>query len=377
MAEALKIKWIKDILQRKEGWVSIFAHCAGRQYNAAMWQLDQRSLIKIKSRLSCANPFWSSIIDTWAKLVAAAEVPSELPNYSFENAWYITNINIKRLQPVLNGKGVYLIRDLLDSQGNRLSYQEFKRIHNIQINFMDFLSLQKSIPRTGYHEIQALEALPEVRDTSLVKFLKKSEQVCKWAYGELIKKLKIKEPYKHKWATHLNTIEDEEWKHYHCLPFTCTQNTKLQSFQYKIVHHILATQKTLKMCSISETDICTFCENAVETIQHLLFNCPRVRRIWGELAEWLMPTLDISDLISERNVLLGSFSNELINLIFLIVKKYIYSSKFRETTPNINGAKSSIKQEYLIERNIARRDVKQLIRFNTKWNHIAPALNAI
>ena len=375
LADALKVKWIKDILQSKEGWASIFVHCAGRQYNSYMWQLDQRSLVQIKTRMAKFNPFWNNVIDVWAKLVGKAEEPSEILNYSFESAWYIANRNIKKLQPVLYGCGIHLIRDVIDKDGKLLSYQEFRRIYNININYMDFLSLRNSIPRTWLREIQALGTLQESRETELVLALKKAEKVCKWAYGELLKNLNIKEPYKAKWSNILNEVGDDEWKHYHSSAFRCTKNTKLQAFQFKILHHILATQKMLKLYKISETDSCTFCGNSVETIEHLLFNCPQVRTVWDDLATWFMPVSDISDLITERNVLLGSFSNDLINLIFLLAKYHIYSCKFRATNPHINGIKACIKQEYLIEIRIAKKDANQLRRTNAKWGTVCQLLN--
>jgi hypothetical protein len=374
LAEAIKIRWIKDIIQQKEGWASIFIHCAGRQYNAAMWQLDHRSLEKIKNRIFNANPFWSSIIEAWGKLVGVKGEASEFLNYSFESAWYIKNPNLKHLQPLLSENRCFLIRDLVDDSGVWFSYQEFKRIYNVQINFMDYMSLRNSVPRTWIRAIKELGEFRESRETVLVESLRKSEQVCKWAYKELIKHLKVKEPYKAKWSYVLNNIEENEWMHYHSTVFKCTKNTKLQAFQFKILHNILSTQKTLKLCKISETDKCAFCEQTVETIPHLLFNCPLVRSIWNELAEWLAPALDISDLITEKNILLGSFSNDLINLLLLVAKHYVYCCKFRVVIPNIIGLKVRIRQEYQIEKSIAIKDTNQFNKFNAKWDNISQLL---
>ncbi len=187
----------------------------------------------------------------------------------------------------------------------------------------------------------------------------------------------MREPYKAKWSAILNNVENDEWQHYHITLFQCTRNTKLQAFQFKIIHNILATKQLLKLCKITETDSCTFCNREVETTSHLLFNCPCVKKIWGELVGWLEPVLDISDLITERNILLGSFSNHLINLILLVTKYYVYCCKFREVIPNINGIKGAIRQEYRVEQRIAKGDVSRVNRFNAKWNTIEGLLTGM
>jgi len=236
---------------------------------------------------------------------------------------------------------------------------------------LDYASLRKSIPGEWYQAIQNLDSFQESRETTIVTSLKRTNGICKWAYEVLIKGLKVKQPYKAKWSLALPNITEGEWNHYHTLPFKCTKNTKLQSFQYKIVHNILTTQKTLKVCKIAENDTCAYCGQDVETIQHLLFSCPYTRRSWNDLVDWLMPVLDISDLISEKYILLGSFSSDIINLLILITKYSFYVAKFRGERPNINAVKRTIMQEYLIERSIAKKEDRLLTKFNARWGNVA------
>lgn len=375
LIEALKIKWVKDILEQKEGWADIFKHCAGSQYNDGMWQLDEKSLIILKKKVSNFNPFWADMIGAWAKLVKAFNNPEDVINYSFENAWYITNKNLKRLQPTLNRKGIHLIRDLLDEQGAPLQYRDFKLKYDLNINFIDYMSLIKSVPKEWCHLIRNTANLQRggSRELPVITNLKKTDKTCRWAYKELVMTLKVKQPYKEKWAERLNDIGEDEWLYIHSMPFKCTKNTKLQSFQYKVVHNILATQKTLLQYKLSTSDLCTFCEEATETIQHLLFSCPYTRQCWSDLETWLRPILEITDLVMEKHILLGSFQECIVDLIFIVSKYSIYISKLKGERPKLDSIKRALKQEYTVEREIAKRDARQQEKFNTRWGNL-PAL---
>ena len=54
-------------------------------------------------------------------------------------------------------------------------------------------------------------------------------------------------------------IEDYNWSYIYCIPFSVTKDTKLQDFQYKLVHRILITNSFLYKCGLKETELCTFC----------------------------------------------------------------------------------------------------------------------
>jgi len=350
LMQALKVKWVKDVLQEKHGWVSIFTHCAGKQYNSGMWQLDELSLLRLKSKIVNINAFWADMIGAWAKLVKTAEEPKEILNYSLESAYYINNKNIKTLQPILHRKGVCLIRDLLNDDGNPLDFNDFKRKYEVNVNFMDYVCLIKSVPKDWFRIAQTSISIVEARETTLIAKIKKTTSVCKWAYQELIKTLPFRQPYKEKWTLAMTEIREEDWLHYHSLPFRCTKNTRLQAFQYKVTHNILTTQRSLKRYRLSDSDTCTYCNGDVETIQHVLFRCPTTRQVWNEFEIWLRPVLEIGELITEKSVIMGSFSNDIINLLMLIVKYSCYVAKFKKELPNINSVKRAIKYEYELEK---------------------------
>ena len=55
-----------------------------------------------------------------------------------------------------------------------------------------------------------------------------------------------------------------------------TKDTKLQDFQYKLIHKILTTNSFLYKCGLKETELCTFCTETKESLVHIF--C--VRNFW-------------------------------------------------------------------------------------------------
>ena len=69
--------------------------------------------------------------------------------------------------------------------------------------------------------------------------------------------------------TELFEIEDEAWENIYKLPFIVTIENKMRSFQFKVNRNIFFTNEKLKKIGIGKTDLCTFCEEEVETLKHI------------------------------------------------------------------------------------------------------------
>lgn len=74
----------------------------------------------------------------------------------------------------------------------------------------------------------------------------------------------------------------KKWISIFRLPFTITSDSKFQWLQYRINHFILTTNNFMYKIGNIDTNLCTFCENAEETIYHLLWECPKVQHLLAE-----------------------------------------------------------------------------------------------
>ena len=74
-----------------------------------------------------------------------------------------------------------------------------------------------------------------------------------------------------------------DWERVYSLPFKITLDTKLREFHYKILHRIYYTTVMLFKFGLSETPLCYFCDEELETLEHFLFHCKKVNTFWNEL----------------------------------------------------------------------------------------------
>ena len=60
---------------------------------------------------------------------------------------------------------------------------------------------------------------------------------------------------------------------------------------------------------------------------------------------------------------------ELVNMLIIILKQYVYSSKCKQEIPNFIGLVAKMRYWYLVDKQIASENNK-LEQFNKKWNDV-------
>ena len=149
-------------------------------------------------------------------------------------------------------------------------------------------------------------------------------------------------------------INKEVWMIYNNIPFRSWSSSKLRWFQYKIIHRILTTNKSAFLYKIQDSPLCTFCKRSEETIKHILFDCVHVKRLWQRLLEWIEYKTGIVLEPTLSNIIFGYIEkrNDVLNLIFTVTKYFIYTCKYQNKRPNINGLKAKLQDTYYIHKQI-------------------------
>ena len=115
-------------------------------------------------------------------------------------------------------------------------------------------------------------------------------------------------------------------------PFSATSDTVLTSFQYKILHRILPTNKYL----FKNSKLCDFWSSSIETIEHIFWKCPITQHLWSQLVNVLndkgiMITLNIMDVCIGTDQCRNH--NSSINVVLLLMKYFIHTTKLSELIP--------------------------------------------
>ena len=98
--------------------------------------------------------------------------------------------------------------------------------------------------------------------------------------------VEIKVKQEDKW---INIYNDPnlDWKHIYLTPIRATIDTTLRDFQYKFIMQIIPTNSFLLKCKISNSNLCDFCNNSIETVVHLFLECQHSQHFWSQLKTFL------------------------------------------------------------------------------------------
>ena len=69
------------------------------------------------------------------------------------------------------------------------------------------------------------------------------------------------------------------WKDIFIMSYKTTIDITLRNFQFKYLHRIIATNKYLFKCKLSNSNLCDFCDENIETIEHLFWECKYIQPI--------------------------------------------------------------------------------------------------
>ena len=131
-------------------------------------------------------------------------------------------------------------------------------------------------------------------------------------------------------------ISDDQWKHIFSQPFIETDDSKLQTLQFRINHRILYTNTFLMKIKIKESEQCTFCHSARETLIHILWECPHVQTLWTCLINAISDKYNVRIERKIENFIFGLLQDYNLSglyLITLLIKKFITLCRQKSEMP--------------------------------------------
>ena len=163
-------------------------------------------------------------------------------------------------------------------------------------------------------------------------------KISKFIYSKIMQKSNVELIQKliEKWTQDIPNInlEEVEFENFFQIIPKSIMSPKHRDFQFRLIHRVLVTNKSLKLWKIKESDRCTFCGLECETIKHILWDCMYVNRLWETLFNWITDKTNTTITFTVKDILLGITFEEMIafNCIFIITKQYICNQMFRPNT---------------------------------------------
>ena len=123
-----------------------------------------------------------------------------------------------------------------------------------------------------------------------------------------------------------------------------TTESKLQVFQYKILHRVIATKESLYRWNIVPSPNYPDCQSQLETVEHMLLQCPKTKDLWINVIRTMQENEKYKPEVSTNTMLLGLTSKRKEirkwNYMALLTKFYIYRCRLNSKSINWQSCKA-------------------------------------
>ena len=306
------------------------------------------------------SPFWFGVLQTWCEMNYQQQVKS-----SKQLLWFNSKICCEN-SPFLWKKcfkaGLLYVNQIFDTEGNMISAEE--AWEKYRLTPMELNTPSVSIPQKWKNGNPA-SATQCYYDRYI-----QIKSPSKYMYNQMIEVNDALEVKRQKWERDLQReFTNQEFLTAFQQIYVVTNISKYRSFQFRLLHRALVTNIHLQRWGIKTDSLCTFCENAMETVEHLLISCEYVSVLWWKVFE-LMGTYTNQKLVQSTETILFNRvakSGNIANFICLVTKQFVYGKKCAKQIPHFNDIKALIISLRNCEKYIAVKNGKTE-QFYKKWH---------
>lgn len=229
------------------------------------------------------------------------------------------------------------VKDIFDERGQFLTQEDLERNFKIKTNFLDINKLKRAIPKPWVNMLCGQGEVRAVQDTDQAGFTFSTinSLTALGCYKILVKQKATPPVAKLKWEKEI-LIQEENWPKIYMLPYSTTRETKLQSFQFKLLHRIIPCKKWLFNIKISDSPLCVAC-GETDDLAHFFYLCPDIKAFWQSFQLWWQNNIGQRTVLQTEDVLFGLYecvqNKYQLNYIILAAKWFIYGKKLQEKKP--------------------------------------------
>ncbi len=141
--DSLKISWIKRLINTEGHRQQVFCDTVITD-KILCWEMDSKS-VKFLAKTT-SNLFWRDLLSAWVCFIDKYREKNVL-EYPIWGTYLMQNENLKKKSHDFINSGIVYFKDLVDEHGDIWGYESFVAKYSLKINFVDFYTLKKSIPR--------------------------------------------------------------------------------------------------------------------------------------------------------------------------------------------------------------------------------------
>ena len=114
--------------------------------------------------------------------------------------------------------------------------------------------------------------------------------------------------------------------------------------------------------------MCSFCNTYPETYIHLFWECTFVQKCWVGLIDFCKEYIcTVEDDMSQENCLLSNYNQDILVLITVCFKRFVFICKLEEKIPSFRGFMFSLK--HLRDLDFKRfKYARNIVKYHKIWN---------
>ena len=163
-------------------------------------------------------------------------------------------------------------------------------------------------------------------------------------------------------------IENDKWEEIFTLP-KVIQDTKIRTFQYKILFNLIPCNLYLKRIKRSDTDKCDNC-NLLDDLIHYFYECQVNRNFWNSFTIWWKNITGDEVLINSKVIKVGYLEEikqrDTLNACLLLAKWYIYRCRLDQSQPFFYKYLCNLRYHIIVEKLIAIKN-NRLEKYTDRW----------
>ena len=262
-------------------------------------------------------------------------------------------------------KGLCRISQLYD-QGTLISVKTAKQKYDL--SFMEFYALVQAI----LNVIKKAAQRGELHRTSKFALDLDRKNLTQYVYRKINENTSELQQKKSKWETRFNrNFSIKDFHMFFSGIYKITNVPKLRSFQYRLMHGAIVTNKDLYTWKIKSSGECSFgCQEQVETIKHLFMDCPVINNLYLKVRNYTRKFAGNDIVLTYENVITNKvvypYSN-VKNLLMLLTKYYVYSCRCQRKGLQFNELRAIFVKTQQLEKYIAIKNGKLSVH-NKKWS---------
>ena len=223
--------------------------------------------------------------------------------------------------------GFIFVYDMLDCNGNVKGCDEILGQLTIKSNWISEYTIIKSVLQQiiskiniNTHMISAINRvkIQPQKIYTVEGIVTVDNQTSRFYYNCLVRQ-KFEKPNVITFWKRKYDMQSFHFKHIFTSKVLQVSDIKIREFNYKVLHRILPCGSYLSKWKPNISANCHFCEQ-IETIEHLIFNCPRIFSLWRAISVICKVNIKL------KHIIFGFLNEELTDLEYCIsvVAYYVY-----------------------------------------------------